>query len=107
MVDDDIRQLIMQNVASSTIKKMAISKGMITLREDGRLKVMAGITSIDEVLRTTQDDMDDIERAEPLPAYEYKALNKAGKEVSSVRDAESEKSLRTLLKKEESLRHPS
>ena len=35
-----------------------------------------------------------------MPAYEYKALNKAGKEISSVRDAESEKSLRTLLKKE-------
>ena len=106
MVDDDIRQLIMQNVASSTIKKMAISKGMITLREDGRLKVMA-ITSIDEVLRTTQDDMDDIEEAELLPAYEYKALNKAGKEISGVRDAESEKSLRTLLKKEELYVHPS
>ena len=62
MVDDDIRQLIMQNVASSTIKKMAISKGMITLRRmtpQGN----AGITSIDEVLRTTQDDMDDIEES--------------------------------------------
>ena len=35
-----------------------------------------------------------------MPAYEYKALNRAGKEVSGVRDAESEKSLRASLKKE-------
>ena len=57
VVDDDIRKLIMDNVASSTIKKKAIQKGMVTLREDGRSKVLAGITSIDEVLRVTQDDL--------------------------------------------------
>lgn len=35
-----------------------------------------------------------------MPAFEYKALNRAGKEVSGVRDADSEKSLRSVLKKE-------
>lgn len=35
-----------------------------------------------------------------MPSYEFKGLNKAGKEVSGVRDADNEKSLRTLLKRE-------
>ena len=35
-----------------------------------------------------------------MPAYEYKALNRAGKEVSGVRDAENERALRSALKKE-------
>ncbi len=61
VVDDDIRQLIMQNLPSSTIKKRAIKKGMRTLRDDGALKVMKGETSIAEVLRVTQDDLLDLE----------------------------------------------
>jgi general secretion pathway protein E len=57
-VDDDIRALIMANVDSNTIKKAAIKdKGMQTLRDDGARKVLAGETSIAEVLRVTQDDM--------------------------------------------------
>ncbi len=61
VVDDDIRQLIMQNQPSSIIKKKAIRKGMRTLRDDGALKVMRGETSIAEVLRVTQDDLLDLE----------------------------------------------
>ena len=57
MVDDEIRGLIMGNVDSNTIKKRAIVKGMKTLRDDGTRKVLAGETSISEVLRVTQDDM--------------------------------------------------
>jgi type II secretory ATPase GspE/PulE/Tfp pilus assembly ATPase PilB-like protein len=53
---DDIRQLILQNVDSGSIKKKAMSQGMRTLREDGALKVMAGITSSAEVLRVTAED---------------------------------------------------
>ena len=37
---------------------------MVTLREDGRQKVLQGVTSIDEVLRVTQDDMLDLETGE-------------------------------------------
>ena len=61
VVDDEIRQLIMQNVDSNTIKKKAMQKGMKTLREDGALKVLAGETTIAEVLRVTQDDLLDLE----------------------------------------------
>jgi len=57
LVDDEIRGLIMANVDSNSIKKRAIVKGMKTLRDDGTRKVLAGETSISEVLRVTQDDM--------------------------------------------------
>jgi general secretion pathway protein E len=57
VVDDEIRQLIMENIDSNTIKKRAIGKGMTTLRDDGARRVMMGDTSISEILRVTQDDM--------------------------------------------------
>ncbi|MBN1960893.1 MAG: type II secretion system ATPase GspE [Deltaproteobacteria bacterium] len=56
MPSDSIRQLILQNVDSNTIKKQAITQGMRTLREDGASKVLAGITSSAEVLRVTAED---------------------------------------------------
>lgn len=61
VMDDHIRALVMDNVDAGTIKKASISAGMTTLRDDGALKVMAGITSIAEVLRVTQDDMSSME----------------------------------------------
>ncbi len=53
---DDIRQLILQNVDSTSIKRRAQGQGMRTLREDGARKVLAGITSSAEVLRVTSED---------------------------------------------------
>src|SRR5205807_6975635 len=50
LVDDDLRQLVLKNVDSGTIKKQAVSKGMRTLMDDGAQKVLRGITSIAEVL---------------------------------------------------------
>jgi len=58
LIDDEIRQLILKNVDSGTIKKAAVtSKGMRTLMDDGALKVLKGVTSIAEVLSVTQEDM--------------------------------------------------
>ncbi len=56
IVDDDIRTLVMKNEPVNLIKKAAVGKGMRTLREDGAAKVMAGHTSIDEVMRVTAED---------------------------------------------------
>jgi len=56
LVDDDIRGLVSQNIDSKTIKQAATRKGMRTLRGDGALKVLQGITSIAEVLRATEDE---------------------------------------------------
>ena len=56
VVDDDIRGLITRNIDAKTIKKTAISKGMGTLRADGARKVLAGVTSVAEVLRATEEE---------------------------------------------------
>lgn len=55
-INEPIRQLILQNKDSLTIKKLAQEHGMRTLREDGALKVLRGVTTIEELLSTTQED---------------------------------------------------
>ncbi len=56
-MDDDVRQLVLKNVDASTIKKSAMSKGMLTLLDDGARKVAQGETTIAEVLSITQEDI--------------------------------------------------
>jgi general secretion pathway protein E len=51
-VDDIIRALIMKNVDAGQIKKAAVSKGMVSMREDGARKVLAGLTTVQELART-------------------------------------------------------
>jgi general secretion pathway protein E len=53
MVDDHMKSLIVRNVDAGVLKKAAIERGMITLREDGIAKVLQGITTIDELFRAT------------------------------------------------------
>jgi len=57
MVDDDIRQLTLKNVDSTSIKKTGVQKGMLTLLDDGARKVLAGETTLAEVLSVTQEDI--------------------------------------------------
>lgn len=57
LIDDEIRQMILKNVDSNTIKKHALAKGMMPLRDHGAIKVARGITSAAEVLRVVQDDV--------------------------------------------------
>jgi general secretion pathway protein E len=56
IIDDDLRGLATQNVDAKTIKKKATANGMRTLRGDGARKVLQGVTSIEEVLRATEDE---------------------------------------------------
>ena len=56
LVNEGIRALAMKNVDAMQIKKLAISDGMRTLRDDGAVKVRAGITTIEEVLLVTAED---------------------------------------------------
>jgi general secretion pathway protein E len=56
MITDDIRANILRNADSNTIKKVAKSEGMVNLRDDGARKVLAGTTTIEEVLRVTHED---------------------------------------------------
>jgi type IV pilus assembly protein PilB len=50
-VSDEIRRLTAEHSTAEDIKKQAIAEGMRTLREDGLRKALAGITSVEEVLR--------------------------------------------------------
>ena len=52
-VDREIRRLILENASAIDIRDQALSAGMRTLREDGRLKVLAGATTIEEIERVT------------------------------------------------------
>ncbi|MGB9856573.1 MAG: type IV-A pilus assembly ATPase PilB [Dictyoglomaceae bacterium] len=56
LIDDEIRELILKKVSKDTIRETARKKGMNTLREDGLLKVLNGITTIEEVMRVTAAD---------------------------------------------------
>lgn len=52
-VSREIRRLILDHASADTIRDEAISSGTRNLREDGRLKVLAGLTTIEEVERVT------------------------------------------------------
>ena len=54
-VSDKITALVLSNTDSSTIEKEARSEGMITMKQDGYLKVLQGITTVEEVLRVAQE----------------------------------------------------
>jgi len=48
-----LRRLILQNVGAGEIRDAAIDEGMLTLRMDGWLKVLKGITTLEQVIRET------------------------------------------------------
>ncbi len=54
-VSEKIGHLVMQRSDSATIEKQAIDEGMITMKQDGYLKVLQGTTTIEEVLRVAQE----------------------------------------------------
>ncbi|MBN1282434.1 MAG: type II secretion system ATPase GspE [Proteobacteria bacterium] len=56
MVTDAVRAELMKGSDATTIKKVAVAQGMSTLRQDAAMKVMQGLTTIEEVLRVTQED---------------------------------------------------
>jgi len=58
VIDDEGRKLIYEKVSSSVLRAHAREIGMRTLREDGARKVLAGMTTPDEVIRATVGDLD-------------------------------------------------
>lgn len=54
-VNSDIHKLIVNRATSAEIQKLAVSQGMITMRQDGYLKALTGITTLEEVNRVTSD----------------------------------------------------
>ena len=54
-VDEDIQKLIVAHATAGDIMKVAKMKGTVTMRQDGMLKALSGITTIDEVNRVASD----------------------------------------------------
>ncbi len=52
-MSQNLRRLIVQNAGAQEIKEAAVKEGMLTLRMDGWLKVLKGITTVEQVLRET------------------------------------------------------
>jgi len=56
VVDDLIQEKLLTHASSGEIKEAAVSRGMITLREEGWRKVAEGVTTAEEVARVTHED---------------------------------------------------
>ncbi len=54
-VDEDIQKMIISHSTANEIMRLAKSKGTVTMRQDGILKVLSGITSMEEVNRVASD----------------------------------------------------
>lgn len=57
LIDDELKNTILTHPDSATLKEKALKNGLVTLRMDGADKVAKGITSIDEVLRVTEEEL--------------------------------------------------
>jgi general secretion pathway protein E len=57
VVEEGLRSLISQRASLQALKKQAVSDGMRTLRDDGLDKIRCGVTTIEEILRVTEEDV--------------------------------------------------
>ena len=55
-IDEDARSLILRHASTRDIRQHAIQRGMVTLRLDGYKRACEGVTTIEEILRVTQED---------------------------------------------------
>jgi type II secretory ATPase GspE/PulE/Tfp pilus assembly ATPase PilB-like protein len=55
-ITEDARSLVLGKVPTAAIRRHAVERGMVTLRDDGWAKACAGITTVEEILRVTQED---------------------------------------------------
>ena len=54
-VTEKVARLIIERAAAMDLEKVAVEEGMVTLKQDGYLKTVEGITTLEEVLRVAQD----------------------------------------------------
>ena len=60
LMNDEVRSMALKQASTSEIRRLAVQLGMKGLREDGWRKVAAGMTTVDEVLRLTQEEEFDL-----------------------------------------------
>ena len=53
-ISEKISKLIIEKAVASDIQKLAMEEGMLTMKQDGYIKVLEGITTLDEVVRVAQ-----------------------------------------------------
>ncbi|MBK7399510.1 MAG: Flp pilus assembly complex ATPase component TadA [Myxococcales bacterium] len=58
LIDEGVRALVLKHGDAGAIRRAAIESGMDTMRDDGARKVLAGRTTVEEVLSSTQEDME-------------------------------------------------
>ena len=58
VMDDDIRRLIGSKTDSAAIRQTAVAKGMVLLKEEAAEKIFQGVTTTEEVLRMTQQEVE-------------------------------------------------
>ena len=56
VIDEDARSLILRRASTRDIRHHAIERGMVTLRMDGFTRACEGLTTVEEILRVTQED---------------------------------------------------
>ena len=54
-MSDSVRRMIMRHATSGELQELAVTEGMRTMYQDGMIKCQQGITSLDEILRVTQE----------------------------------------------------
>jgi type II secretory ATPase GspE/PulE/Tfp pilus assembly ATPase PilB-like protein len=54
-VNDKISRMIMENVTDADLRNAGIEDGMLTMIQDGVLKALEGITTLEEVLRVSKE----------------------------------------------------
>jgi len=54
IVDDDIELLILKNPSEAEVQQTAIKKGMLTMYQDGLIKVLQGLTTLEEIERMAE-----------------------------------------------------
>jgi len=56
VLDEDARSLILKRASTRDIRQHAVARGMVTLRMDGWKRACEGVTTVEEILRVTQED---------------------------------------------------
>jgi general secretion pathway protein E len=56
VIDEDARSLILRRGPTRDVRQHAIQRGMVTLRMDGFTRACEGLTTLEEILRVTQED---------------------------------------------------
>jgi general secretion pathway protein E len=73
LMDDAVGPLILKNADAQALKRAAMEQGMDSLRDDGARKVLTGLTTVEEVLAATQEDVEVDAESASIPPRELRA----------------------------------